>query len=210
MVTAIALLSVAAFSGSTRSAVADPAYDLITPTANYAHLCAPGPGGKTCQNDNAHVTFHVKTTTNRALEPVDVAVVKPVMFQEYGPGALVVRHRDTLVETGQAETDIVFEEGKSAIPEGYDGIAFCDDAVDGFSFRCDQHYVRIRGGGKYTPGLTCHEAGHAIGILHPEFASPEVTGGLSTALLGCSKKTVPPSATISPLERTNINHVYGS
>lgn len=51
----------------------------------------------------------------------------------------------------------------SNLPSSADGVTWCNDAVNGSTYGCDQQYVRIRGCGTYARGLACHETGHAIG-----------------------------------------------
>lgn len=187
--------------------MAEPEYDLIVPTGTYYPTCKTGASGTVCLSDNSFATFYITKSGPRGLESADRKVVRRVMNQQFGTTRLDVKRHTVLIATGQAETDIVSEEHRAGIPAGADGIAYCDDAVDRTPFRCDQQYVRIRGRGYYTPGLTCHEAGHAFGMVHPTLAYPVIVGG-NTSKLGCAKKTVPVSATLSALERENLNYVY--
>lgn len=88
-------------------------------------------------------------------------------------GNLVRHYDDTPVFSGAGETDTIWREGETGIDDGAIGMAWCDDPVDGSTYACDQHYTRIRGAGTYDPSVTCHEMGHAVGLVHGDLAYPK-------------------------------------
>lgn len=103
---------------------------------------------------------------------------------------------------GSAETDIVYQIG-ATVPSGFDGWAWCDDAVS--TTRCDQHYVRLRAN-SVTNGLICHETGHAVGLTHGNHAAPNV--GQTDARLGCMKTPVTANEALGSMNKANINETY--
>lgn len=82
-------------------------------------------------------------------------------------------------------------------------MTWCNDAVG--TFQCDQQYIRIRGNGYYTSSLTCHETGHAVGLLHGDLASPKL--GKTNKVLGCMTTPVQ-SEVLGKNQIENINGRY--
>jgi hypothetical protein len=158
--------------------------DGLRPTANYdpGNCSTGGPGfGEVCQTDNATVSFYMDSDDPYALETPDRNAVNDAIADVYQPTALNVSYDSTPAFSGSAETDWVFQEGDPG--SGFNGYTWCDDGL--FSDACDQHYIRIRGNGFYTSPLVCHEAGHATGLVHGEYASPDAVSNSNSTVMGC-------------------------
>ncbi|MGW1898985.1 hypothetical protein ACWCQB_16395 [Streptomyces hirsutus] len=180
------------------------ATDNLVPTNNYNMGCLTGmAGGTVCRTDNASVTYYMDSGGSNKLEDIDKATVRTVMAQEYAPTDLTISYDSTPSWSGGAETDIYYAE--ATVPGSDEGLTWCNDNSPG-AFKCDQQYVRIEGGGHYTPGLTCHETGHAVGLLHGANASPTLPNQSST--LGCMKKTSGFADGLGANNRENINANY--
>src|SRR5690606_11205858 len=122
------------------------------------------------------VTWYVEkgAYSNHILEEADIDVVISVIRDRYAANTVLTenRHLTSEVEfTGSAETDIIYQEGP--VPSQNDGYTWCDDPVDGTFYKCDQQFIRIEPGA-YKQGLTCHETGHAVGLLHGMGSSPNI------------------------------------
>ncbi|CAL9327728.1 hypothetical protein SUDANB1_00004 [Streptomyces sp. enrichment culture] len=143
-----------------------------------------GENGTVCQSDNASVSYYMDSGGANKLEDDDKRVVRDVIASEYGPTDLAFSYDSTPSWSGDSETDIYYSE--ASVPGSAQGITFCN-AVAPRAYRCDQQYVRIEGGGHYTPGLACHETGHAFGLLHGNRSYPQV--GMQDNRLGCMKKS---------------------
>jgi hypothetical protein len=94
--------------------------------------------------------------------------------------------------------------GSSDLPDSLDGATWCNDAAD--NRRCDQQYIRIRGAGHYSKGLSCHETGHAVGLVHGDQASPPKNNG--DEKLGCLENPVGSGEGLQENNRENINATY--
>ncbi|MGQ0845246.1 MAG: hypothetical protein ACT4QF_14050 [Sporichthyaceae bacterium] len=60
-------------------------------------------------------------------------------------------------------------------------------------------------------GLTCHETGHAVGLVHGEDAYDLDAGGTignQDSRLGCMMQTVPVNARLGTNQEQNINEAY--
>ncbi|MEO3806028.1 hypothetical protein [Nonomuraea sp. B1E8] len=172
----------------------------IVPNSNYNSICVKGDkygSGNVCQTDNTYWTIFRENT----LESIDKERVKTVLQEQFGPTDLEVHFPSDPVWTGDNETDLIFAEGD--VPGDNEGITWCDDPMQ--MYACDQHMVRIQSG-HYTYGLICHEAGHAVGLLHGQNAWPQV--GNQHHQLGCMKKTPPYDAVLGSVNKDNINGVY--
>ncbi|MFI6288959.1 hypothetical protein ACIBCM_30155 [Streptomyces sp. NPDC051018] len=90
------------------------------------------------------------------------------------------------------------------MPGSAAGIAWCDDAGLPGS-KCDQHYIRIEPSA-YHEGVVCHEAGHAVGLLHGEDAAPALND--SHPALGCMRKPIGLGMTLGANNRSQINSNY--
>jgi hypothetical protein len=146
------------------------------------------------------------TYSDHILEESDIDVVKLVIRDKYGGNTVLVEHRhltSDVVFTGSGETDIIYQEGP--VPDPNVGYAWCDDPVDTAFYRCDQQYVRIQSGW-YNQGLTCHETGHAVGLLHGLASSPNVPNDAEK--LKCMKKVPPSDENLGTNNQDNINATY--
>lgn len=185
------------------------ATDNMVPTANYSPLCVDdtpdGPGGN-CRTDNAQLSWYADSTDGNPnddkLEMDDFYVVASVMGDEYEPTDLTVAYDSTPAFSGDSETDIVYQEW--TVPGSADGVTWCNDAVGGFT--CDQQYIRIERGGYYTPGITCHETGHAVGLVHGNNASPALSQTASA--LNCMKTPTSFGERLGTNNKENINNTY--
>ncbi|WP_405677195.1 hypothetical protein OG292_21920 [Streptomyces sp. NBC_01511] len=180
------------------------ATDNMVPTNNYNKGCSVGNANEAvvCQTDNAQVTYYMDSGGSNALETVDKNVVQKMMSSEYAPTDLSISYDSTPTWSGSGETDIYYAE--ATVPGGSSGVAWCND--DSSTYRCDQTYIRIEGGGEYTHGMTCHETGHAVGLLHGNNASPKLSK--TNSALGCMRTPTPSSLTLGPNNRENINGLY--
>lgn len=79
---------------------------------------------------------------------------------------------------------------------------WCDDAVNGALYKCDQAYINIRST-SYGRALACHETGHAVGLTHGYDASPRTDN--SAALLGCIVTAY--NAAKLYLEQNNVDNI---
>jgi hypothetical protein len=173
-----------------------PAFDNMTPTANYGNECIKGGetgSGTVCQ-DNSGWTFYRQSS----LETADKNVVWDVLFDQFAPTHLTVTHDTTPNYSGGAETDLIFKE--SAVPGSNEGITWCNDPLG--LYTCDQHYVDLEPG-HYTRGLTCHESGHAVGLLHGHNSSPPVSQ--TDSRLGCMRTPIAGSA--GTLGSNQVEHI---
>ncbi|MFJ1590440.1 hypothetical protein ACIOD0_09380 [Kitasatospora albolonga] len=196
---ALAVSGVLVCAGSSSSA----SVDNIVPTSNYYIGCLAGQGnGTVCQTDNATVTYYMDSGGADQLEAVDKRVVRDMLAAQYAPTDLTIKYDANPTWSGSAETDIYYSEAD--VPGSATGMAWCNDVASGY--KCDQSYIRIEGGGAYSPGLTCHETGHSVGLLHGNSAYPKVD--TQDGVLGCMKKRVGYSDALGSNNRNNINLVY--
>lgn len=184
--------------------------DNIFPTSYYSGSCRDDPDGGdgyvTCLTDNSTLTYYMDSGGTYELEAVDKSNVRATMNNDYEPTDLSVSYDSSPSFSGSAETDIIYQEGSTNIPSSSDGVTWCNDAVDGNGLRCDQQYVRIRGHGAYTRGMSCHETGHAVGLLHGSDASPRLSK--TDSRLGCLVTPVGENTGLGSNNRDNINGVY--
>jgi hypothetical protein len=142
--------------------------DSMYPTANYNPSCTDGSMGSTfCQTDNATLTVYRQAS----LTSTGKSNIAYVLNNEYNVTDLNVSYPSTPSYSGDAETDIIYQQ-RSDVPSNLDGIAWCNDAVT--STKCDQHYNAFRSS---SPGraISCHETGHAVGLTHGANASPSIS-----------------------------------
>lgn len=163
LVSILAGLIIAADVAMAASAVSP---DNLVPTGNYAPVCDEGTyegGGTVCLTDNSSVYFFMDRSRGGELEEVDKDVVRD-MLRMYRRTDLAFGYDSTPKFDGSGETDIIYRE--APVPGDAEGIAYCNDDSPNPSYECDQQYVRIQGGGWYSQGLSCHETGHAVGLVH--------------------------------------------
>jgi hypothetical protein len=187
---------------------AAPTYDFIVPTGNYDHPCQTN--AYVCQTDNATVYYYMDSVGEYELEPVDKDIVRNMINQEYGTRTtLTIVYDNTPVFSGAGETDVVYQEGSTNVPAGKDGATWCNDPVDTALYRCDQAYVQMRGGGVIKRGLSCHETGHAVGLVHGDQASPRIyTTDNEYQNLACQRNVAYDPDGLSTIGINNINYVY--
>ncbi|MEU6244569.1 hypothetical protein [Streptomyces sp. NPDC047024] len=176
--------------------------DNIVPTANYYVGCLDGTNGTICQTDNDYLTYYMDSGGSNKLEADDKAIVQDMLSSQYGPTHLSIHYDSSPSWSGSAETDIYYSE--AAVPGNDEGFTYCNDDSPG-NYKCDQQYIRIQPG-YYTPGLSCHETGHAVGLTHGDLAYPRV--GMQDSVMGCMKKSVDYGQTLGSNNKNNINIVY--
>jgi hypothetical protein len=202
-ISVVTFTTVAVTAGVAWAAYTDNMY----PTQHLTQACfsVSGPAQPGfCQTDNSALTYYMDSSGSNALEAVDRAVVNDVMSHQYNPTDLSVSYDSTPVFSGSAETDVVYEESSAGLPSSLDGYTFCNSAAS--SIKCDQQYIRIRGGGSYTKGLVCHETGHAVGLTHGNVAAPQKRNNDSR--LGCLQTPVDADEALGANNIENINATY--
>ncbi|WBB59941.1 hypothetical protein O7599_31065 [Streptomyces sp. WMMC500] len=174
-------------------------YNMV-PTGNYNPGCSKGEpqNAVICRTDNDYWTIFRENslTSNEKLR------VKIVLDQEYGPTDLSLHYPAEPVWTGDNETDVIYAKGD--LSGDAVGTTWCDDPQGG-EFECDQHMVRIEPG-EFDQGTICHEAGHAVGLVHGIRADPSVSN--THHQLGCMKTPSPTDAVLGSVNRDNINTTY--
>jgi hypothetical protein len=204
-VAAVTFTTVAVTAGVAWAAYTDNMYPTTYATLPCIDEGAdPVNGAGHCQTDNADLSYYTDSSGTNMLEAVDKAVVVRVLTNVYGPTDLTVSYDSTPVFAGSGETDIVFEESARGMSATADGTTFCNDAVN--SLRCDQHYIRIRGGGHYEDGLVCHETGHAVGLVHGDQSAPKKSN--TDEKLGCMEKPTDADEVLQANNVENINATY--
>lgn len=169
-------------------------YDGMVPTANYAEFCENSTGPRdplasVCRTDNADLYWYADSHHPGELEDNDFNALRSMLLNEYVPTDLVLAYDSTPVFSGSGETDIIFQESENdgaPLPSGAAGATWCNDAVNGQLYECDQTYVRVRSPDWYRRhggSVACHETGHAVGLVHGNDASPRVDPG--DRRLGC-------------------------
>jgi hypothetical protein len=159
-------------------AIADPPdTDAIVPVAgsSWVHCGSGSPGDYNsgfCRTDNATVSHFIDTDGDYALESADINAVSIAMADEYNPTNLDVWYDSTPVFSGPGETDVVYQEGSYDFDDNTVGVTWCDDPTNGEDYLCDQAYIMIRAFGNYSETTAAHETGHAVGLVHPSYASP--------------------------------------
>ncbi|MGP3938399.1 hypothetical protein [Streptomyces sp. 6N106] len=178
------------------------------PTLNAGGICRDDPDGGdglvSCQTDNAEVYYYMDSGGKYELESPDRTIVINMLRDEYAPTALARHYDSSPVFSGDGETDIIYQEGSTNISSSSDGVTWCNDAYD--NQRCDQQYIRIRGNGYYTPGVSCHETGHAVGLTHGRQASPMLSQ--TDSRLGCMQTPTAFGTGLGASNRENINATY--
>ncbi len=155
------------------------AFDMMAPTGNTTQSCGQtdvpslsnDPG--VCRTDNSSWTYYMDSSGEFELEAPDRTATNNGMTEWDARTDITVGYDTSPTFTGNAETDVVYQEGQvPGLPDNFDGATWCQDKVDGNPWACDQHYVRIRGAGIFEKWLVAHEAGHALGLTHGNQASP--------------------------------------
>ncbi|MFF9915620.1 hypothetical protein [Streptomyces sp. NPDC013457] len=156
------------------------ATDTMVPTQTYSVPCT---SADVCQTDNETLTYYMDSGGTYELESPDRINVVETVTEDYAPTDLVISYDSSPSFSGDAETDHIWQEGSTGLPSDVLGMAWCNDP-NGTGYKCDQHYIRIRGGGWIDPSLTCHEMGHGVGLVHGSHAYPQ-RSATDRAAMGC-------------------------
>lgn len=175
--------------------------------ANVDNLVPFGPPGAIEpavieRTDNRNVYYYFDSHGDYRLESRDRRVVNRMLDSQYRPTDLAFRYDATPKFSGSGETDTIWQEGR--VSGSAEGRAWCNDPY-GY-FRCDQHYIRIEGGGTITQGLSCHEMGHAVGLTHGRDAYPSVSQ--RATFLRCMRTPVGSGDVLGSHNRGQINANY--
>ncbi|MEV0390962.1 hypothetical protein [Nonomuraea sp. NPDC050643] len=201
-IAAVLICVVAALAPVSASAVA-PDYDGIYPTDRYHPWCT---SQEVCLTDNSNLSYYADSADWGKLEDLDKLYLGEMLYDQFDPTNLAVSYDNSPIFSGGGETDIIYQEDSEGI-DGAIGMAWCNDRVDGNGYRCDQTYVRIKGHGYYQiPGVTCHETGHVVGLLHGYNTAPELYH--QDTRLGCLVTGVIPPGSLGSNNRQFINAVY--
>ena len=183
------------------------ATDNMFPTQVTSSTCWEGMGnGYPCQTDNKEVYFYMDSNGEYELEGVDRTTVNNAIDGEYRPTDLAFHYDSSPVFEGASETDIIYQEGSTGLPDSAAGMAWCN-GKGGDGLDCDQQYIRIRGNGYYTYARVCHETGHAVGLQHGDNASPPLNKHTDTRL-GCMLTPSDGHPDLGANNRENINATY--
>ncbi|MEU8145836.1 hypothetical protein [Nonomuraea sp. NPDC048901] len=180
--------------------------DNMFPTESTGSSCVVSTGSHPpCQTDNREVYFYMDSSGEYKLESEDRSTVNAAIDGEYRPTDLAFHYDSSPVFEGSAETDIIYQEGSTGLPDSAAGRTWCN-GVSSTHYKCDQQYIRIRGNGRYTYARVCHETGHAVGLQHGDYSTPMLRK--TDSRLGC---LVTPSTDHNDLgsnNRENINATY--
>ncbi|WP_179201116.1 MULTISPECIES: hypothetical protein [Streptomyces] len=183
--------------------------DNLVPTGNHNPSCSePGifSSVTVCQTNNGSVYYNMDSSGEYELEAGDKDIVRDMLASQYSSTDLAIYYDSNPTFSGDAETDIIYQEGSTDIPDDADGFTWCNDDSPAAEYECDQQYIRIRGAGSYTPGLSCHETGHAVGLLHGDDASPQLLK--TNSALGCMQTPVDYCEPLGDNQADNINAHY--
>ncbi|MFI9556397.1 hypothetical protein [Nonomuraea endophytica] len=205
------LIGVVAVLAPLQASAAAPGYDGIYPNDRYRPTCAdlggePTGAGSVCLTDNSTLTYYADSSGWGKVEDLDKLELGEMLYQQYDPTNLSVSYHYSPVFDGEAETDIVYQEDSRGL-DGAIGVTWCNDRVNGNNWRCDQTYVRIAGNGWFQKhGITCHETGHVVGLLHGFNTDPEIH--YQDARLGCMRTGMVPPGSLGANNKYFINEVY--
>lgn len=146
--------------------------------------------------------FYMDSAGTDSLEAADKNMVNQVIDGEYRPTALAFHYDSNPTFSGSGETDWYYQE--QGVSGDAQGQTVCNDPIS-YTYRCDQHYITIEPGW-WTHGLTCHESGHAAGLVHGNLAYPVVD--LQDPILGCMRKVTTYNMTLGQNQVNQINANY--
>ncbi|WP_207938893.1 hypothetical protein [Actinomadura darangshiensis] len=182
------------------------ATDNMFPTSVTGGTCWTGfRTGFPCQTDNSAVYFYMDSNGEYELEATDKSTVNNAIDGEYRPTALAFHYDSSPVFSGSGETDIIYQEGSTGLPDSVAGTTWCN-AKGGDGLDCDQQYIRIRGNGYITYARSCHETGHAVGLQHGDNSSPRLLN--SDSRLGCLVTPSDGHNDLGANNRENVNATY--
>lgn len=184
------------------------------PTAN-AYGCSDSTQATSthvCQTDNSDVSWWINdsdidTTTSPNDTPAETNI-NVTMKNSYDGTDLHIYYDTTPKTSGSGETDVVYVSRPNDFKKANQiGFTWCDDAVTGSNYECDQQYVNFRNPQTTNRALACHETGHAVGLLHGDDADPLLNP--QDSRLNCMVATI--DANLRFLDDNNvanINFVY--
>jgi hypothetical protein len=177
-------------------------FDNLVPTYTYSPAChdADGPNNVVCQTDNRSLTAYIEGT----IDQYGRAQIQDALLGSYDTTALNATFLLSPQYSGGSETDIIYQQNLNAVPSGYAGITWCNDAVT--KHRCDQQYIAFLSTGP-DRDIACHETGHAVGLTHGNDAYPRVYAH-DEVLLGCMTNPAK-SQYLGSYNTKHINSVYG-
>ena len=179
--------------------VGNPRYDVECRDGSPGSAAGP-----VCRTDGSNVDYYMDSSGEFALEADDRSVVTSIMQNRYDPTDLFVTYEPNPTFGGCGETDIIYQEG--TVQSGFVGVTWCDDSSPSPRYECDQQYVRIRGNGEYNNGVTCHETGHAVGLVHGDSANPATSQ--TDGDLGCMRTPTPAGSGLGQNQIARINQMY--
>jgi hypothetical protein len=208
---AAVLIGVVAVLTPAQAHAAAPGYDGIYPNDRYRPQCGdlggePTSAATVCLTDNSDLWYYADSSEWGELEGLDKLELGEMLYDQYDATDLKVEYDYSPVFDGGGETDVIYQEDSRGL-DGAIGVAWCNDRVDGNYWRCDQTYVRIAGNGYYqNHGVTCHETGHVVGLLHGFNTDPEIP--YQDSRLGCMVTGMIPPGSLGTNNRQFINEVY--
>lgn len=192
------VIAACALLASTTASAAGTSFDNMFPT-QAGQTCSSGL--LPCQTDNYSLTVYAQSSVDSSTW----AEIKFVLDVQYNPTDLNVIFASTPVYTGSAETDIIYRIDASKVPSGAGGYTYCDDPLD--PYKCDQQYVTFRSASDArNDGMSCHETGHAVGLLHGANSNPSISN--TDPALGCMATPVSSSAGLGSHNSSEINATY--
>lgn len=181
--------------------------DNMVPTNTYDEYCIAqtmSTADRVCQTDNAGLSVYMESSVSTNMR----SRIRDALDNSYNGTDLTVSYPSVPDYSGAGETDIIYQQG--TLPgSGLAGITWCNDDVDSALYDCDQAYIRFTTDTYYEHRMTtCHETGHAVGLLHGAQAYPVVAND-NTSVLGCLRTPYDQSAyLLGNNNATEINATY--